>query len=94
MVFHIIQAQHSSPVVVTAAFVFLLHASAQLVLDHLKVDKDRFTPAAPRFCQNSLLLLEGGGVGFVTQAHMHEPSRNVKEIDYICINLSFCRPYA
>lgn len=40
MAFHIIQAQHSSPVIVVAAFVFLLHASAQLVLDHLKVDED------------------------------------------------------
>lgn len=37
MAFHIIQAQHSSSVIVVGAFVFLLHASAQLVLDHLKM---------------------------------------------------------
>lgn len=35
MAFHIIQAQHSSPVVVVVALVFLLHASAQLELDYL-----------------------------------------------------------
>lgn len=38
MAFHIIQAQHSSPVIVVVAFVFLLHASAQLELDYLKRD--------------------------------------------------------
>lgn len=36
MAFHIIQAQHSSAVIVVMAFVFLLRAPAQLVLDHLK----------------------------------------------------------
>lgn len=36
MAFHIIQAQHSTTVVVVMAFVFLLHTPAQLVLDHLK----------------------------------------------------------
>lgn len=36
MAFHIIQAQHSSTVIVVMAFVFLLHTPAQLVLDNLK----------------------------------------------------------
>lgn len=36
MVFHIIQAQYSAAVIVVMAFVFLLCAPAQLVLDHLK----------------------------------------------------------
>lgn len=43
MAFHIIQAQHGSPVVVLTAFVFLLHASAELVLDHLKKAKTSIT---------------------------------------------------
>lgn len=42
MAFHIIQAQHSSPIIVVAAFVFVLYASAQLELDHLKVGKETF----------------------------------------------------
>lgn len=36
MAFHVVQAQHSSPVVVVVAFVFLFHAAAQLILYHLK----------------------------------------------------------
>lgn len=35
MALHVIQAQHGSPVVAAVAFVFLLHASAQLELDNL-----------------------------------------------------------
>lgn len=39
MALHVVQAQHSSSVVVVAAFVVLLPATAQLVLDHLKKKK-------------------------------------------------------
>lgn len=45
MAFRIIQAQHSSTVVVVMALVFLLHASAQLVLDHLKHGQRNRTPS-------------------------------------------------
>lgn len=39
MALHVVQAQHGSSVVVVAAFVVLLPATAQLVLDHLKNKK-------------------------------------------------------
>lgn len=35
MALHVVQAQHCSSVIVVASFVFLLSATAQLVLDHL-----------------------------------------------------------
>lgn len=50
MVFHIIQAQHSSPVIVFAAFVFLLHAPAHLVFDHLKIDEHTCYQKVLSFC--------------------------------------------
>lgn len=39
MALHVVQAQHGSSVIVVAAFVVLLPATAQLVLDHLKNKK-------------------------------------------------------
>lgn len=43
MAFHVVQAQHSSPVVVVVAFVFLFHAAAQLILYHLKKTNKKHT---------------------------------------------------
>lgn len=52
MAFHIIQAQHGSPVTVVAAFVFLLHASAHFVLDHLIIHITIITDLRDQYSQS------------------------------------------